>query len=205
MNAYKKTVMALALGLIVTAQMHAANGNFSQLDQAGINIMIELKTISDDITNSILSASVKKTEKPTPNFAEWTFLLKTNVKSYVENYSAVMNVRDKELMNSLNLLLATNATLIQKFNAVQNYKATSKKLDENAIHLLEEDLLHPFVYIKNDIEKTILPALEKQSYYVSADSKGKAKEVLIRAFELLKNMAGTMTVYTRSFINSLRT
>lgn len=187
----KKTVLTLGIALCITSQLFGANDKVSQLDQTGLNLIIELTKAYDQF--------VEKIAKPDFNFSHWNFLLE-NIKNYVEDYSKAAGIQDKDLMRILNLLLQTNDTLIQRIKNLQNYKLPNKALNDPEILSLKQELTKPFLQIKENITNHIIPELEKQSYYLSADKKNKAREILIRSFKLINQMARIMTLYISSRI-----
>ncbi len=195
MNIHKKIFHALWMGLtLLLPQAYAANGNFTQLDQAGINIIFELTNIYNRFAQEPI--------KPDFDLTQWNFLLKTNIKNYVEDYSTAVGIQDKELIQNLNLLLQTNDTLMQQIEKVKNYKIPGKTLSSDEIRSHRENLIKPFLQMRNTITDQIIPALKQQSYYVSIDRKNKAKEILIRSFNLINQISQDMTIYTSKIIAS---
>ena len=186
--------MTVAIGLSV-AQVHAANGNFTELDQAGINVIFELRKLYEGFNKA-----AKQPQSDLKKFlTQWTFLLKTNVKKYVEDYSTVVGIQDSDLKRNFNLLFQINDTLIRKVNEVQNYEKLKHKLKAD-VYFLTETLLEPLEQIEQNIKNVIVPKLEKQSFYVSVDKKNKAKEMLLRVFDLERLIAADMINYTAAVI-----
>lgn len=193
MNTGKKRLMTLGMGLVFIApQTYTANNDVSQLDQTGINLIIELTKAYNHF--------VETTKKPDFDFSRWNFLLNPNIKGYVEDYSKAAGIQDKDLMHSLNLLLQTNDELIQHIKKLKNYEFPKKAFSDAEILSLRENLKKPFLQIKEKITNQIIPELEKQSYYLSADKKNKAREILIRSFDLLNRIIRIMTLYTSSTV-----
>jgi len=187
--------MILVIGLSIAPLAHAANGNFTELDQAGINVIIELRQLYEGFS--------KAAQQPQADLkvflTQWTFLLKTNVKQYVENYSTVVGIQDSDLKRNFNLLLQINDALIRKVNEVQNYEKLKHKLKAD-VSFLTESLLEPLEQIEQDIKNVIVPKLEKQSFYISVEKKSKAKEMLLRVFDLERLIAAVMMKYTAAII-----
>jgi hypothetical protein len=71
-------------------------------------------------------------------------------------------------------------------------------MNEVDIHLATKDMLEPFEQIEQSIKNNIMPALEKESFYI--DKKIKAKEMLLRVFDLLRSMANAMVNHTAAII-----
>ncbi len=72
---------------------------------------------------------------------------------------------------------------------IQDAKKPTKLLSDTELNSIAENLLNPIEKIEQNIKNVIIPALEKQSYWVSTDKRSKAKEMLLRVFNVLQQMA----------------
>ncbi len=58
MNVYQKRILALAIGLIIAPEVYATNGDITQLDQEGINIVVKLTSIGENFIEATKKTKV---------------------------------------------------------------------------------------------------------------------------------------------------
>jgi hypothetical protein len=191
MNLYRKIFFTFTC--IFVSSLYSSEAE--QLDASGRQVIIELTKVYDAFVQSLSTRYGLRFDS-----TEWNFLLKTKVKKYVEDNSKVLGIQDRTLTHYLNLLFSTNDSLLNAIKRAAVYRRPARTLNEVDFHQLIGTLLNPLEQIEQNIQNTIIPALEKEYYYVSADNKNKAKAMLILSFDLLRLIARRMINYTSAII-----
>lgn len=192
MNSYKKTIIAFTLGLLAASSVYS---QVVQLDNEGKKIGLELIKVYMDFVKTTKKPPVQNLKNKTAtlpiefNFEQWDALINIYVKTYVEDNSKSLGIKDGDLMRSLSLLLQTNSKLMTAIKQVQTYEKPIRPLNDVDFHFLIKYLLYPLEQIEQNIKSTIIPALEKQSYWVSTENKNKAKAMLVHTFDLMRHIA----------------